>query len=203
MHVTFPSGALTLEGELASLAGALRGAVICHPHPQYGGDMDNPVVLAVAGALGDAGHTTLRFNFRGVGASSGSYSGGVGEGEDLRAAVHFLVEQTGTRHITLAGYSFGAIIALQVSPSAPPVDRLVVVAPPLSFAGLEQIASWSKDKLFIVGDRDQYCSVAQLSAQLARVVEPKQYQVIAGADHFFAGFTPAVAEAVGSFCAAL
>lgn len=202
MHVTFPSGALTLEGELTSLDGASRGAVICHPHPQYGGDMDNPVVLAVAGALRDAGHSTLRFNFRGVGASGGSYDGGVGEGDDLRAAIHFLVQQSGNRHITLAGYSFGAIIALQVGPSAPEVDRLVGVAPPLSFAGLESIASWTQNKLLIVGDHDQYCSVAQLTAQLARVVEPKQYQVIPGADHFFAGFTPAVAEAVRSFCAA-
>ena len=77
------------------------------------------------------------------------------------------------------------------------------MAPPLSFAGLESIASCTKDKLFIVGDHDQYCSVAQLTVQLARVAEPKQYQVIAGADHFFAGFTPAVAEGVRSFCASL
>ena len=203
MHVTFPSGALTLEGELASVDGAPRGAVICHPHPQYGGDMDNPVVRAAAGALAAAGHATLRFNFRGVGASSGGYDGGVGEVEDLRAAVHFLVQQTGSQQITLAGYSFGGIIALQVAPAAPAVDRLIAVAPPLSFAGLQSIASWTKDKLLIVGDHDQYCSVAQLTAQLARVVEPKQQQVIAGADHFFAGFTPAVADAVRSFCAAL
>jgi uncharacterized protein len=203
MHVTFPSGPLTLEGELTSPDGAPRGAVICHPHPQYGGDMDNPVVLAVAGALRDAGHTTLRFNFRGVGASGGSYGGGVGEVEDLRAAVQFLVQQTGSRSVTLAGYSFGAIVALQVGPSAPQVDRLVAVAPPLSFADLEPVASWPKDKLFIVGDHDQYCSVAQLIAQLARVAEPKHHQVIAGADHFFAGYTPAVAAGVRSFCTIL
>jgi len=203
MHVTFSSGPLTLEGELMSVDGAPRGAVICHPHPAYGGDMDNPVVLAVAGALHDTGHTTLRFNFRGVGASGGSYGGGVGEVDDLRAAVQFLVQRTGNGSITLAGYSFGAVIVLHVGPSAPQVDRLVVVAPPLAIAGLEALASCTKDKLFIVGDQDEYCSLAQLSAQLARVAEPKHHKVIAGADHFFAGHTPAVAECVRSVCASL
>ena len=201
MRVTFRSAALTIEGELAANAAATRGAVVCHPHPQYGGDMDNPVVLAVASALSASGNSTLRFNFRGVGASDGSYANGIGEAEDLRAAVRFLCEHTGVRCVTVAGYSFGALVALQATPTIAEADRLIAVAPPLSFAGVEPVAAWTNEKLFIVGDRDQYCSVAQLVDALATVVEPKQHTIITGADHFFAGYTGAVVDSVRSFSA--
>jgi alpha/beta superfamily hydrolase len=199
MRVTFPCGDLNLEGELSIAEGATRAAVVCHPHPQYGGDMDNPVVLAVAGALRDTGHTTLRFNFRGVGASSGSYGNGVGEAEDLRAAVRFLCTRTAMQHVTLAGYSFGAMVTLQAGPTIPETDRLIAVAPPLSFFSLACVAAWTYDKLFIVGDHDQYCSVADLARQLASVAEPKSQRIVTGADHFFAGHEAALSEAVRSF----
>jgi alpha/beta superfamily hydrolase len=88
--VRFPSGALWLEGRLSIPAGATRAAVVCHPHPQYGGDMDNSVVVATAAALGRRGIATLRFNFRGVGQSEGSYGEGVAELGDARAAVERL-----------------------------------------------------------------------------------------------------------------
>jgi alpha/beta superfamily hydrolase len=151
MRATFASGDLNLEGELTLPGSCSRGAVICHPHPQYGGDMDDPVVCAVARALQEAGHATLRFNFRGVGASTGRYGGGAGEGDDLRAAVRFLIERSGASRVTLAGYSFGAMIALQVGPDVPQVDQLIAVAPPLSFFGLDGIAACTKEKLFVVG----------------------------------------------------
>jgi uncharacterized protein len=199
MRVTFPSGRLTLEGELLTVDGARRAAVVCHPHPQYGGDMDNPVVLAVAEALRDSGHATLRFNFRGVGASSGSYGGGVGEGDDVRAAVAYVTERVGVEAVTLAGYSFGAMVVLQAGVLLPEVDRLIAVAPPLAFFNLACVAACTKDKLFIVGDRDPYCAVAQLRQQLATVCEPKTHQIVGGADHFLVGHDAALREAVGSF----
>lgn len=195
----FPSGSQTLEGELTAVGSPVRGAVICHPHPQYGGDMDSPVVLAVAGALYEIGLATLRFNFRGVGASTGSYDGGAGEGDDLRAAISYLIAQTGVRGVAVAGYSFGAMIALQVAPTVAEVDSLIAVAPPLSFASLDPLADCPKRKLLIVGDRDQYCSVAQLTRQLETIAEPKSHTIIAGADHFFGGHAQAVADAVRSF----
>ena len=199
MRVTFPSDALTLEGELVLEDGAARGAVICHPHPQYGGDMDNPVVLAVTSALRDTGHATMRFNFRGVGSSSGRYSNGIGEAEDARAAVVFLKERAGVETVTLAGYSFGAMVALQAGVSMPDVDRLIAVAPPLSFLSLEFLAACTKDKLFIVGDHDQYCSVAQLGQQLAGVAEPKGHRILSGADHFFLGYEAELSAVVQLF----
>lgn len=199
MRVTFPSGTLTLEGDLVSVDGATRGAVICHPHPQYGGDMHNSVVRAVAAALVDTGHATLRFNFRGVGSSTGSYSRGVGEAEDLRAAVRFLHERTAVRAVALAGYSFGAMVTLQAGPAIPAADRLIAVAPPLSFFSLACVATSTLNKLFIVGDRDQYCSVADLRQQLASVAEPKSERIVTGADHFFVGHEAALSAAVRSF----
>jgi alpha/beta superfamily hydrolase len=199
MHVTFPSGTLTLEGDLHGVKDATGCAVICHPHPQYGGDMDNSVVRAVASALVDSGHVTLRFNFRGVGASTGSYGSGVGEAEDLRAAVRFLHDHTAAQRVALAGYSFGAMVTLQAGPTTAAADRLIAVAPPLSFFSLTCVSTSTQDKLFIVGDRDQYCSVADLAQQLASVAEPKSQRIVRGADHFFVGHETALREAVRSF----
>ena len=199
MRVTFNSGPLTLEGDLIAPANRTGGAVICHPHPQYGGDMHNPVVGAIADGAQRAGRATLRFNFRGVGASGGSYGGGVGEQEDARAAVRYLMEQAGVSRVALAGYSFGAMVALQAGAQMAEVDQLIAIAPPLSFFDLGFLATCEKPKLFIVGDRDQYCSVPQLTRELARVAQPVTHHILAGADHFFAGRETVIADAVRSF----
>ena len=199
MRVTFSSGPLRLEGHLTLPAAATRGAVVCHPHPQYGGDMDNSVVIALARVLADTGHATLRFNFRGVGASDGSYAGGIGEAEDAYAAVSYVGERAGVQAVTLAGYSFGAMVALHAGVCLPAVDRLIAVAPPLSFFDLTGLAACTKDKLFIVGDADQYCGMAQLAQQLAHVAEPKTQRIISGADHSFLGHEAALIEAARSF----
>ena len=199
MRVTFRSGELTIEGALAPSDGATRGAVVCHPHPQYGGDMNNNVVMAVSKVLHDSGQATLRFNFRGVGASDGSYSNGVGEAEDARAAVTYLIERAGVQAITLAGYSFGAMVVLQAGVNLPAVDRLIAVAPPLAFFSLDGLSACTQEKLFIVGDNDQYCSVAQLTRQLSSVAAPKAHQVVHGADHFFIGYETALTESVRAF----
>ena len=173
MRVTFSSDDLTLEGELTLLSRAPRAAVICHPHPQYGGDMHNPVVRALESGLQQAGLSTLRFNFRGVGCSTGGYAGGSGEQDDARAAVAYLCEQCGAKGVTLAGYSFGAMVGLQAGDRLAAVDCLIAVAPPLAFFDLAGLADCSKPKLFIAGDRDQYCSVVDLARQLAGLAEPK------------------------------
>jgi alpha/beta superfamily hydrolase len=101
--------------------------------------------------------------------------------------------------VTLAGYSFGAMVALQAGVRLPAVDRLIAVAPPLAFFDLAGLVACTKDKLFIVGDTDQYCGVAQLAQQLARVAEPKIQRIVSGADHFFVGHEAALIDAVRSF----
>jgi uncharacterized protein len=199
MRISFQSDELTLEGDIHIPAHTAGGAVICHPHPQYGGDMDNAVVLAVAQGLQNAGYATLRFNFRGVGGSTGAYSGGRGEAEDARAAVRCLIARTGVTAVTLAGYSFGAMVTLQAGPALPEVDRLAVIAPPLAFFTLDHLATCTKPKFFLVGDADQYCSVTQFTEQLERAAEPKRCCIVHAADHFLAGRLDAVREAIRAF----
>ena len=96
-ETTFKSGELTLEGLFANPGGGVRAAIVCHPHPMYGGSMYNNVVEAVLSAMWRLGYATLRFNFRGVGESEGEYDGGVGEVDDARAALKFLAAQAGVR----------------------------------------------------------------------------------------------------------
>jgi alpha/beta superfamily hydrolase len=199
MRITFRSGALDLEGDLFLAPDRARAAVVCHPHPQYGGDMDNSVVCAVAGALQDAGYATLRFNFRGVGGSMGVYGGGAGEIDDACSAVRFLRDRSGCSQVTLAGYSFGALVGLQAGVSMEEVSRLIAVAPPLAFGEIGFLGQCAKEKLFIVGDRDQFCSRAKLEQALARMAEPKTLRIVPGADHFFVAHEGRVGDAVRAF----
>jgi alpha/beta superfamily hydrolase len=199
MHVEFTSGDCRLQGILTAPAEPQGGAVICHPHPLYGGNMNNPIVRALEDGLQRAERATLRFNFRGVGESTGSYTGGSGEGEDLRAAIRHLTEALSIDRVTLAGYSFGAMVILQVGPGLEIVDRLIAVAPPLSFFTLENLAHCQKPMLFLAGYRDQYCDVAELERQVAALGESKQQRVLRGADHFLFGNEPDVAWAVADF----
>src|SRR5258707_15303458 len=110
--ISFRSGELTLEGLIANPGGDAPAAVVCHPHPMYGGSMFNNVVEAILGALWELGYATLRFNFRGVGGSEGEHDGGRGEAVDAAAAMAFLLTQPGVSKAgaMMAGYSFGAMV---------------------------------------------------------------------------------------------
>src|SRR5215472_2161372 len=119
VQISFSSGELRLEGVIAkpSRSTVERGAVVCHPHPLYGGSMYNNVVEAALEAMWRLGWATLRFNFRGVGRSEGEHGGGAGETDDAAAAVRFLAGELaiGPQKILLAGYSFGAMAALNAA----------------------------------------------------------------------------------------
>ena len=206
-RVSITADGLRLEGRLAvpravPLAvsqAAQRAVVLCHPHPQYGGTMDNPVVRAAAGRLQSAGVATLRFNFRGVGGSEGSHANGVGECIDARAAVDFLAERSAVRRVTLGGYSFGAMIALRVGHQHPGVDRLAAIAPPLSMFDLDFIGGCDKPKLFLVGDRDQFCPYEVFRHAIDALPPPKTTECLAGADHFLIGFEEQIGAHVVHF----
>jgi alpha/beta superfamily hydrolase len=195
--VSFVSQGLHLEGRLAAPNAATRAAVLCHPHPQYGGSMDNNVIDGLVSALGERGVATLRFNFRGVGDSEGEYSNGIGEGADARAAVEFLRQRTGQDRVALAGYSFGAMVALQAGRNDLNVDRLIAVAPPLSFLDLSFLDGCRTPILLLAGDRDAYCPIETFRRTAESL--PAAWKCIGGADHFFAGHEDEVGKLVADF----
>src|SRR5215813_1539315 len=127
-------GDVILEGHLAVPAAATAGVVICHPHPLYGGDMDNPVVVRAQEVCAELGLATLRFNFRGVGASGGVHAGGVGEQDDAAAALDTLAKAIGGGALAIAGYSFGSRIAALVGSRDGRVGGMALIAPPLAMA---------------------------------------------------------------------
>jgi alpha/beta superfamily hydrolase len=169
--------------------------VVCHPHPEYGGDMDSPVVLAAVRGCLDAGWAALRFNFAGVGGSSGRYSGGPEEVGDVLRAVEVVRQAlpSGTP-LGVVGYSFGAWAGARAACDVDGLRSVVAIAPPLGFFDWGFIAGLAAPLAIVVGDRDQYCPADQLqdlaTAGRAEVI------TLANADHFLVGRGDEVAEAV-------
>ena len=202
-NVRFPSSDIQLEGVLHAPAsrGPHAAVVVCHPHPRYGGDMDNPVVVVVCLALARRGIATLRFNFRGVGQSQGQYSGGDGEVTDARAALAFLGSSddiNGSR-VGIAGYSFGASIALEAAAQQPLARAVATIACPAPSLGEGELHPMNKPKLFVTGDLDHAVPLDQFNLLVQRFAEPKKVHVISGADHFLRGQENVVATAVVDF----
>jgi uncharacterized protein len=197
-RITFPCGDLKLEGLLTLPEGGAPGAaVVCHPHPMYGGSMHNNVVEAVLEALWRRQFATLRFNFRGVGDSEGEYDGGEGELDDVREAVAFLAGKAGVKSVVLAGYSFGASVSLRVGLTDPAVDRLVLVALPV--AGMTGPSdSTSKPVLLVSGDRDSYSPLEPLRTLAGRLGSRARLEILAGADHFFGGYEARLSALIGA-----
>ncbi len=191
-------GAVTLEARLAVPPGTSAGVVICHPHPLYGGDLENPVVVRAQEVCAQLGLATLRFNFRGVGHSSGSHGAGVGEQDDARAALDALARQPGVRSLAIAGYSFGAWIAALVGSRDARVRAMALVAPPLTGYDFGAIEGKRAPTLAVCGTADPYCPTADFQRFTARFpwVTPV---VIEGADHFFRGKLYPLGEALGGW----
>ncbi len=184
-----------LEARLAEPAAPARGgAVVCHPHPEYGGDMHNPVVLAAVRGCLDAGWAALRFNFAGVGASGGRYSGGGEEVRDVIAATAGLREALPAGSpLAIVGYSFGAWAGSRAACAVPGLRRVIAIAPPLGVVDWSFAGSAGTALAVIVGDRDQFCPADRLSRLAADVI------VLAGADHFLAGREGEVATAISAW----
>ena len=194
--VFFASGPLRLEGRLHR-ASEPDAVVITHPHPLYGGEMGNPVVKTLAEVYQRLGYSTLRFNFRGVGASEGDYGDGVGEQDDVRAAAAHL-RALGKTVTDLAGYSFGAWVNLRLNPPLATVRRQVLVAPPVAFMDFAPVAAPPTELAVIVGDCDRMGPLATLRALLPDWHPAARLYIVTGADHFFGaapGQLAALAEA--------
>jgi len=187
--IFFPSTGIKLEGLMhTDEALSTRGGVIlCHPHPQYGGDMDNPVILSGVDAASEEGFSTLRFNFRGVGESEGAYADGIGEIEDVQAAVEYLDSTFGDRNhsLVLFGYSFGAWASTPVAVRDGRIHGMVAIAPPLELYDFGLLRGCKKEKLIIAGSQDLFCPLPILEKWYQHLEEPKSLAIIQGADHFF------------------
>ncbi|MDR3677814.1 MAG: dienelactone hydrolase family protein, partial [Acidobacteriota bacterium] len=162
-------------------------ALICHPHPLYGGTMHNKVVFRAAKAALLAGLPTLRFNFRGAGKSVGTFTGGEGEREDVRAALDYLAAHFPGLPICLMGFSFGSWVGLAVGATDPRVSTLVGLGVPANMSDFDFLQDVRKPKLILQGTRDEFGSVAKVSELFDSLPEPKQIHWVEGADHFFAG----------------
>ena len=181
-------GGVTLEGMLGRPPGSASGVVVCHPHPLYGGDMESPVVTTVVEIAAAREMPTLRFNFRGVGQSTGRHDGGAAEILDARAAIACLESHLGASNGTiLAGYSFGSIVAMGVAGSQG-LAGLVLVAPPLGRREPDPLPSIGKEVpvLVIVGRHDDYCPVDRID-QLRQAWPHTTVRIVDDADHFFSG----------------
>ncbi len=163
--------------------------------------MLNNVVVAICQALSRHSVATLRFNFRGVSGSEGSFGAGITEQDDVKAALDFIQSFPGidSRKIGLAGYSFGAVVALSVALQDKRVSLLALVSLPLSEAGWKQIKGYPRPKLLIVGSADSIISLERFRQNIKDVPDPEQYQVVLGADHFWWGYEGEVALKIAQF----
>lgn len=200
------SGEVTLEGRLdiPSTGPAPRGVVaVCHPHPLYGGDMNNNVVGVIASALLARGIGVLRFNFRGVGGSTGDHDGGVGEGDDAVAALEFLASTNllESPMIGLAGYSFGGGVALDVALRGQGLAALALVSPAGGDRGETDYGVLTMPKLLLTGETDEFATVERVQALAALLPAPTETHVAPQTDHFWWGAEEEMGRRVGDFFA--
>jgi alpha/beta superfamily hydrolase len=188
-RVVFQSEGYGIEGRLHT--GGARAVVITHPHPLYGGDMENDVVTSIAGAYQRAGFTTLRFNFRGVGHSEGRYGDGVGEQEDVCAAVAEL-KQRGHSDVELSGYSFGTWVNALCAGTRLAGIRMTMVAPPTAFMDFGAVSHLAGLQAVITGSRDDIAPPDMLQRLTAHWHPEARLAIVAGADHFFFGYLEAL-----------
>jgi uncharacterized protein len=174
-------------------------AVVCHPHPLFGGTMHNKVVFQTAKALHQRGAAVLRFNFRGVEQSEGEHDRGLGEQDDVRAAIDYLDTEFPGRPILLAGFSFGSSVGLRVGCSDARVAQLIGLGLPVDNIDMSFLRECDKPKLIIQGGSDQFGARAGIEALFATLAEPKRLVVIEGADHFFTGKLDQVAAAIDAW----
>ncbi|HET7151532.1 MAG TPA: alpha/beta fold hydrolase [Candidatus Acidoferrum sp.] len=199
MNVSHDSRNLFLEGPAGRLEAILwtpsaparhrplLAAIVCHPHPLFGGTMHNKVVYQAAKSLDALGLPVLRFNFRGAGLSTGEHDRGVGEREDVRAALDFLARKFPGVPVLLAGFSFGAFVGLRVGCQDPRVSELIGIGIPVSSTDLSFLSQCEKPKLFVQGTNDQYGAIEKVRTLIASLSGEKRLVEVQGVDHFLTG----------------
>lgn len=202
--VSFKVKGLSFEGVLAQPDGdavALPGVVICHPHPLFGGNMDNNVVLSVSFALTELGFATLRFNFRGVGNSEGQHSKGELEQQEVLGAIELLKAWPGVdgRRVGLAGYSFGSSVILNNPKLHNKVKAFALVSPQLKALEGTDLKKNKAPAFIIAGDQDKLVQSDQFATVLESFTHPPECHIVTGADHYWFGYENQMAPRVAEF----
>ncbi len=181
-------------------AGSPRlAALVCHPHPLFGGTMHNKVVYQAAKSLDALGLPVLRFNFRGTGLSEGKHDLGVGEREDVRAALDFLAAEFPNIPLLVAGFSFGCWVGLRVGCEDARVSALIGLGAPVNNADFSYLAKCEKPKLFVHGENDQFGDAEKLKSMVASLPGENKVVVVEAADHFFVGKLDQVNRAIAAW----
>lgn len=187
VRIPGPAGILEAVTACPPVGAPMRAVgVVCHPHPLYGGSLQNKVVHYLSQAMNALGVGTVRFNFRGVGASEGAYDKGVGETDDLLAVLNWARLQRPDHDVWLAGFSFGAYVALRAA-ARWPVSRLLTVAPPVNFFDFDVIARPACPWLLVQGDRDEVVPCNAVLDWARGLTPPPDILCMADVGHFFHG----------------
>jgi hypothetical protein len=176
-------------------------AVLCHPHPLFGGTMHNKVVYQAAKALRQFGIPVLRFNFRGVGLSEGVHDKGRGEQDDVRAALDFLAADFPGRPILVVGFSFGSVVGLHVGCKDARVVELIGLGLPADYSNFDFLQTCAKPKLIVQGGSDKFGSRENVKSVFAAMSAPRRLVIVEGADHFFAGQLEKVGAVISEWLA--
>jgi alpha/beta superfamily hydrolase len=174
-------------------------AVVCHPHPQFGGTMHNKVVATINRALNDCGIPSLRFNFRGVGRSTGSFGNGVGEQDDVKFALDWMSTHYPDKSLLVAGFSFGAWVGLRVGCADPRVTHLIGVGVPVTMFDIPLAYGCNKPKCIIQGSHDEYGNDTEIRSWFNRLSEPRNLYIVDGASHFFPGQLEQINQSIGEW----
>ncbi|MBT4197226.1 alpha/beta hydrolase [Desulfobacula sp.] len=188
LSITIECGNIKLEGRLRKNT-SKKAVVICHPHPLYGGNMDNPVVMTIADSFFEKGFTTMRFNFRGTCNSTGMFDNGTGEQEDIRAALSLLTEK-GYKQIWLAGYSFGARMNASLVSKGCEIKDHIMVSPPVGFMNFDDIEKMTSTGLIITGANDEIAPPGKVKGHINRWKIDPRFEIIEDCDHFYSKSLP-------------
>jgi uncharacterized protein len=178
---------------------ARMAALVCHPHPLFGGTMHNKVVYQAAKTLDALGLAVLRFNFRGAGMSGGTHDRGRGEEEDVKAALDFLAEEFPAIPMLMAGFSFGCWVGLRAGCADERVQELIGLGTPVNSSDFSYLRNCSKPKLFVHGANDEHGDIGKVEALVESLPGENRLVVVARADHFFVGKLELVDEAIRSW----
>lgn len=197
LHFPLAANPITISGPVGLLQGIIsppsmttsstRVAIICHPHPLYGGTMTNKVVTTTARAFNELGFWSVCFNYRGVGESEGSYGAGIGEAEDLQAVLTWVKQKFSTDVIWLAGFSFGAYVATQVAAKDKSIGQLVTIAPAVTNFDFEESRSITCPWLLIMGEADEVVPVSEVRAWMKQLPVTIHAIFLPNVSHFFHG----------------